>query len=393
VRSATTRLLSTSELTRSVTPKASTCSVTQTASAASSSNPPAKTASRSSVSRSGSLSRLKDQSTVAWRVCCLGIALRLPPVSSRKRWSSRSLRWVRSMEDSRAAASSSASGIPSRRRQIEATSGATASSSVKSRSWVRARSAKSRTASEAVMSSALSASGGGSDRDATRYTRSPSTPSGSLEVARMPTPGQPRTTWAQNAAASSTTCSQLSRTSSGACSRSAASSEPVSARPSVPATAAWICPPPVTGARSTNQTPSAVPSSCSAAACRARRVLPQPPAPASVTSREDVMSFPISFSSCSRPTNALSWPGRLLGSSGLSSEASGGKADGSASASSWKTCSGRPRSLSRCRPRSRSLTPSGSRSDSRSAVVPEMTTWPPWAMDISRAARLTTGPK
>ena len=84
------------------------------------------------------------------------------------------------------------------------------------------------------------------------------------------------------------------------------------------------------GARSTNQTPSAVPSSSSAADLQRQPGLAAAARPGEgdqpgATSR----SLPISFSSRSRPTNALSWLGRLLGSSGLSSETSGGKSDGS----------------------------------------------------------------
>ena len=207
--------------------------------------------------------------------------------------------------------------MPSRRRHTDATSGATASSRAKPGSWARARSTNSRTASEAARSSALSASGGGSDRDATRYTRSPSTPSGSLEVARMRTRGQLRTTWEQNAAASSMTCSQLSSSRRAACSRSAAMSAsgsgwpPWTWTPRTPATAARTCPASVTGARSTNQTPSAVPSSSSAAACRARRVLPQPPAPVRVTSRagREELADLVQLAVPGRRTRSAGWAG------------------------------------------------------------------------------------
>lgn len=72
------------------------------------------------------------------------------------------------MEDSRAAASSKASGMPSRRRQIEATRAATDSSRTKAVSRDRARSANRRTASEACSSSTESAPAGGSESDGTR---------------------------------------------------------------------------------------------------------------------------------------------------------------------------------------------------------------------------------
>ena len=45
----------------------------------------------------------------------------------------------------------------------------------------------------------------------------------------------------------------------------------------------------------------------------------------------------------------------------------------------WKICSGRPRSFSRCRPRSVSVAPPGIESLSRAAVAAESTIWPPCA--------------
>ena len=62
-----------------------------------------------------------------------------------------------------------------------------------------------------------------------------------------------------------------------------------------------------------------------------------------------------SSSSASRPMNVVSWVGRLFGRA--SSVRSGGKLDGRPSASTWKMRTGAPRSLSRCSPRSRSVTP------------------------------------
>jgi hypothetical protein len=59
---------------------------------------------------------------------------------------------------------------------------------------------------------------------------------------------------------------------------------------------------------------------------------------------------------------------------------------GRPTASSWKICSGRPRSLSRCEPRSRRNAPSGRRSRSKAAVEAESTTWPPWATAAILAA-------
>ena len=79
------------------------------------------TASRRNRTRSGSVSSACDQSTEARNVCWRRTAVRAPPVSSRNR----SCRLSRiSSSDSartRAAASSMASGMPSRRRQISVT--------------------------------------------------------------------------------------------------------------------------------------------------------------------------------------------------------------------------------------------------------------------------------
>ncbi len=75
-----------------------------------------------------------------------------------------------------------------------ATSGAAASSSTNLGSCDRARSTNSVAESEPARSAAVIASRGGSDMGGTRYTRSPSMPSGSLEVARNLTRGQYRMT-------------------------------------------------------------------------------------------------------------------------------------------------------------------------------------------------------
>ena len=66
--------------------------------------------------------------------------------------------------------------------------------------------------------------------------------------------------------------------------------------------------------------------------------------------------------------------GRLLNSFGLSSDRNGGKAAGRPSACSWKICSARPMSFSRCRPRSSSPTPAGSESASSPAAAADTTT-------------------
>ena len=66
-----------------------------------------------------------------------------------------------------------------------------------------------------------------------------------------------------------------------------------------------------TGARSTSQAPSRNRSACAAATSMARRVLPEPPAPVSVTRRASPSSAASSSSSRPRPTKLVSWSGRL----------------------------------------------------------------------------------
>ena len=105
--------------------------------------------------------------------------------------------------------------------------------------------------------------------------------------------------------------------------------------------------------------------------------LPAPPGPVSVTRRELAIRRRTSASSPSRPMKLDTWTGRLFSSLGLSSDFTAGKAVARPSASSWKICSGRPRSFSRCRPRSLSEAPAGIESRSKAAVVAESTTCPP----------------
>ena len=84
--------------------------------------------------------------------------------------------------------------------------------------------------------------------------------------------------------------------------------------------------------------------------------------------------------------------GKLFSSLGLSSDCSGGKAAGRPSACSWKICSGRPPSVSRCRPRSSSHTPAGSEPPSSPAAAADTTTCPPCATAVIRAAPRTSTP-
>ncbi len=123
---------------------------TTTCSAASVDTPPGKTARRSTRSRSVVESRSQLHSTTARRVRCRGRAVRLPPVSRRKRSSSRSASCSTGMVRLRAAASSRASGRPSSRRQIWATASALSPVSAKSGRTARARSTNRSTAGTRV---------------------------------------------------------------------------------------------------------------------------------------------------------------------------------------------------------------------------------------------------
>ena len=102
-----------------------------TASAAPRSNPPANTDNRRSARRSGSSSRSYDQSTSDRSARCRAGAVRGPDVSRPSRSSRRRSMSATDMVRTLAAASSTASGIPSSRAQIDATAGPDDASSAK----------------------------------------------------------------------------------------------------------------------------------------------------------------------------------------------------------------------------------------------------------------------
>ena len=195
---------------------------------------------------------------------------------------------------------------------------------------------------------------------------SPPMPSGSRLVATRCTLGHRRKMASAVLAQPPIRCSQLSSTISMSCGARASSRVSRTGRPG------WAAIPSAsqmadatassseTAASSTSQTPSPDPSSSSAATCRPSLVLPHPPAPVSVTRRDDSTRARTSASSRSRPMNVASWAGRLFRSAGLPSERSGGNPACRPAAWSWKIRSGRPRSFSRCTPRSASDTPGGS---------------------------------
>ena len=136
-----------------------------------------------------------------------------------------------------------------------------------------------------------SADGGGTGSGATGRTCSPATPSLVRLVARTTRRGQPRSSDSTKGRMPSRRCSQLSRTSSMCRSERKSTTDsttPVSAdrrTPNAVATAALAAEGSVTGASSHQETPSAN-GPDAAAALMASRVLPTPPTPVRVTSRE-----------------------------------------------------------------------------------------------------------
>ena len=128
---------------------------------------------------------------MARSVCWRGSAARDPPVSSANRSSSRASSSAAGITRSRAAASSMASGMPSSRRQIRPATCAAGSSPASGTPCAAARSVNSRTASLARIAPGSSPSAGVRS-DGTRYTRSPSIPSGSRLVASSARFGHPR---------------------------------------------------------------------------------------------------------------------------------------------------------------------------------------------------------
>ena len=118
----------------------------------------------------------------------------------------------------RAAASSIANGMPSRRRQISATETRFAVPSVNSDRTATARSTKSWIASDPNKAS-VSADTVGTGSDGSANKRSPATPNPSRLVARTRTSGQRCRISDASRAASANKCSQLSNTTNNSRSR------------------------------------------------------------------------------------------------------------------------------------------------------------------------------
>ena len=259
---------------------ASSSSSPPTNAAASRSNEPANTDSRRQSRASAGVQRSWLQSRAARRPGCRDgwpageSRTSNPGVRRSSRSSSASAR-------RRTAASSMASGMPSSRRHSSR-----ASSRECPAAWrppaAAARSSNRRSASQ----SAPSRDSGGTTR-----TCSPGRFSGVRLVARTRSRGHPASSRSTARAQGSARCSQLSRSSSSRWSRirrmgaARGSPAPWSLTSRASATVAPISDGSPTGARSTSRTPSGKPPAV-AAACRASRVLPTPPAPASVTRRD-----------------------------------------------------------------------------------------------------------
>ena len=375
-----------------------------TASARSTSKPPMNTANRSNRRHAGTSSsswlHMIAPRSERWRS---GTSAAPAPGRSR-RPSSRS--WIAAgvRKRRRAAASSIASGTPPRWATIAATSAALAAVTAKPGLTEPPRATNSRTDSNPASASGdpertpagscSRSSGpsrsrsGGEGRPGTGYSCSPEIRSGARLVAMIRTlPARRRSSPISVAAAR--TCSRLSRTRSACFDASSVPRTSIGERlgsspiPMARAIAGITSVESVMVPRGTNQVPSGYSSTSDAATWSASRVLPVPPGPVSVTSRELATSVRVSSSSRSRPTNEVSSTGRLLGRASI--ERIGGKSPGRPSMSSWAIRSGR-RSLRRWAPRDRRLRPGASRPSTSDEVTSESRTCPPLAADDTRAA-------
>ena len=172
---------------------------------------------------------------------------------------------------------------------------------------------------------------GGAGRPGTGYSCSPETRSGIRVVTSAFRFGQRRRSSATSGPAS-VTCSKLSSTSRTRPAPTSSASTSIdgfvafSASPTVRAIVGVTNAGSRTASRATNQTPSGKSSAAVAATWSERRVFPVPPGPVSDSSRVPRSSSPASASSRSRPTNVVSWVGRLFGRA--SSDRKGGKVSG-----------------------------------------------------------------
>ena len=225
------------------------------------------------------------------RVCCREGLSRSLLVRTARRFPSRARSACGGSSLTRAAASSMASGNPSRWAQISATARAFALVTWKSGLTAWAREMKRATASycdNATRSGTCvglgTANGGIANSCSPRTCRTNRLVTSTLSL------GQAARRSAKCSAAPST-CSKLSNSSKSclscrdACSRSCSGCPPVSLRPSVWAMAGTTNVESLMGARFTKKTPSAKRSLNSAATCKPKRVLPAPPGPVRVSRR------------------------------------------------------------------------------------------------------------
>jgi len=138
----------------------------------------------------------------------------MPPVSRRNRSCNLVSICSSDKTTTRAAASSIASGIPSRRRQIRAIVPAFSDVARNDGSMALARSRKSRVPSASTSASTRrDAVSSGSESEGMRVTVSPGTPSASRLVTTIRRSGTPRSSVSASSAQASIRCSQLSSTS------------------------------------------------------------------------------------------------------------------------------------------------------------------------------------
>ncbi len=205
---------------------------------------------------------------------------------------------------SRAAASSIASGMPSRSRQIWTMVSRSASSRSSSVRCERARSQNRSMQSSRTVNGWM------------RQTSSPGQVSGIRLVARIATAGQRRSSVLARRLAVSRTCSQLSTRSSARRrsrwrSTTASSSSSPGPAPMASAIATATSCGSDTDDRSTIHTPSGHDAASARPTSTARRVLPMPPGPTIVTSRRVAIRSRSPATSSARPTKAVNGRTRL----------------------------------------------------------------------------------
>ena len=260
---------------------------------------------------------------VAWR----STAPRRAPANT---WNLRSRRWRSSaglIAMTRAAANSMASGTPSRRWQASTTERALLLVKAKSALTCRARSTNKLMAS-ARRRRSTSSLGSPTASGGSAISCSPSIAMPSRLVASTTTPGHSRSMRVTSRATAPSTCSQLSSTNSNCFWDSISMRESSEYCPpglvtrNTAATAAATPSGSRTGASSTSHAPSRYLGSTSAATCNAKRVLPTPPTPVTVTTRDVSRAFATRDTSFFRPMNELTCAGRFPGNE--SSVRSGG---------------------------------------------------------------------